>query len=368
MKFFFTLLSITVGLLLGCGSVKELPEAANFEDALKIVGTEYVEQGPLTGVIIGVIRNGKREIYPLGAKNLATQEKPDEYTVFEIGSVTKTFTATLLADRVIAGECKPEDPLQNYLPEVKIPVFEDQPITLLDLVTHTSGLPRMPANIGFYLLKNADNPYATYPVSELYSWLSKYSPKKKTGTSFEYSNAGFGLLGHALGKINQSDYTQSLQQHVLSPLGMNHTTFVLNEEQRKNYALPYSKGKEVSNWDFTDAFAGAGAIKSNLNDMFLYLEAQLGLQVTPIDSAITLTHIPQRPDDGGGKVGMGWMISERTDGKTLIWHNGATGGYQSYIGFVPEEKLGVIILANSATSTMQEATNAGFYLLKAALK
>ncbi|MEZ4773662.1 MAG: serine hydrolase domain-containing protein [Bacteroidia bacterium] len=364
------LLIITLLLGIGCGgsAVKQLPEASNFDQAINFAGTEYITNGPVAGCVVGVIRNGKREVYAFGTKDLKADEKPDEQTIFEIGSITKTFTATLLADLIIAGICKPEDPVKNFLPDLSINEFENTPITLLDLTTHTSGLPRMPSNIGFYILKDAENPYAAYPVSELYSWLSKYKPEKAPGNSFEYSNLGVGLLGHTLGKINQSDYEQSLQQRVLFPLKMTHTTLSLTDSQRQNLALPYSKKDLVSNWDFTDAFAAAGAIKSNLSDMFLYLEAQMGITHSSLDSAISLTHIPQRPDGNRGQIGMGWMIRTSDDGKITLWHNGATGGYQSFIGFMPEENIGIVILMNTATSSTQEATNSGFYLLNAASK
>lgn len=370
MKIHYKLLLMSLLLSFGCGShpVRQLPEATNFDQAINFFGETYITHGPVAGAVVGIVRDGKRQVYAFGTKDRSTDAKPDEYTLFEIGSVTKTFTATLLAQMIIEGECRAEDQVKTYLPDLVIPEFENTPITLLDLVTHTSGLPRMPSNVGFYMLKDMDNPYATYPISELYNWISKYKPKKVPGNSFEYSNLGFGLLGHLLGKINHSDYKQSLQQRVLLPLKMNHTTLSLTDSQRQNLALPYSNEDLVSNWDFTDAFSGAGAIKSSLSDMFFYLEAQMGITQTPIDSAITLTHIPQRPDGQSGQVGMGWMIRTSKEGKTTIWHNGATGGYQSFAGFVPEDTIGIVILMNTATSSTQEATQGGFYLLNAASK
>ncbi|MEZ4828650.1 MAG: serine hydrolase domain-containing protein [Bacteroidia bacterium] len=367
-------LSLIAVFFLFCGcspkSAKDLPPAAGLQEALNNFESEYFTNGPLKGAIVGIIRNDKREVYAFGYRDIEQALAPDLFTTFEIGSISKTFTATMLAQAVLSGKCTLDAPAQNYLPagEVSVPAFEDTVITLEDLATHTSGLPRMPANIGLYLFKNPDNPYASYPVSELYRSLSNTKLKTPPGNNFAYSNMGFGLLGHILGRIHQSDYETSLRETVLAPLGMNHTTLVLTDSQRLNLALPYEKSKKISNWDFTDAFAGAGAIKSNLNDMFLYLEAQMGLSTSPLDSAIAFSHIPRRPDGGSGKVGLGWMISDPEKGQTTIWHNGATGGYQSFLGFYPDSKTGVIVLSNTSTPSMQEATKAGFYLLKAAAK
>ena len=148
------------------------------------------------GMVVGIVNSRERKVVAYGKTDLEGDTEVGANTVFEIGSVSKVFTGTLLADAVKRGELRLEDPVSRFLPEsVTVPSKDGKEITLLDLATHRSGLPRMPTNF-----KPADpqNPYADYTVANMYEFLSGYSLTRPVGEAFEYSNLGAGLLGHVL--------------------------------------------------------------------------------------------------------------------------------------------------------------------------
>src|SRR5262249_11166935 len=148
------------------------------------------------GIVVGVIEPGGRRVVPYGGLAKGDPRTLDGDTVFEIGSITKVFTSLLLADAVKRREVALTDPISKFLPDrVKSPERGDRAITLQDLSTHTSGLPRLPAN---FAPKNASNPYADYSVEDLYQFLGGYQLTRDIGTQYEYSNLGGGLLGHVL--------------------------------------------------------------------------------------------------------------------------------------------------------------------------
>ncbi len=161
-----------------------------------------IEAGRNVGIVIGIIDSSGSRYYGFGRVLLPDGAAPDEHTVFEIGSVTKVFTTTILADMVVRGDIRLTDPITEYLPPtVSAPSGNDRQITLADLATHTSGLPRLPSNL---IPADTANPYADYTVDQMYSFLSGYTLLRDVGAEFEYSNFGMGLLGHLLAQIGRA--------------------------------------------------------------------------------------------------------------------------------------------------------------------
>jgi D-alanyl-D-alanine-carboxypeptidase/D-alanyl-D-alanine-endopeptidase len=317
-------------------------------DSTNIIIKTEVDSKRSVSIIVGTIDLNGKKIISYGKVNDNSTQLPDGNTIYEIGSITKTFTAILLADMVIKGQVHLDDPISKFLPKsVKSPVRNGKEITLLDLTTQTSGLPRMPDNFN---PKTPENPYVDYTVEQMYAFLSNYTLTRDIGSRYEYSNYGVGLLGHILSLIAGTDYETLLKQRICEPLKMNSTFITLTSKLKNNLATGHNEfGMPVSNWDIP-TLAGAGAIRSTVNDMLIFAAANLGLIHSVLDSAILLTHIIR---DSTGipdvDIAMGWHVFKKF-GSPIIWHNGGTGGYRTFIGLDENKKTGVVVLSSSANS------------------
>ena len=196
-------------------------------------------------------------------------------TIFEIGSATKVFTSLLLADMVQRGEVALNDPVAKFLPAgVSVPERNGRQITLVDLATHTSGLPRLPANLN---PKDPNNPYADYTPEQLYQFLSSYQLPRDIGAQYEYSNLGGGLLGFALARRAGMSYEALVKSRICDPLGMKDTGITLTPEMKARFAVGHDQGlARVENWDLP-TLAGAGALRSTANDLLAFVSANIGL-------------------------------------------------------------------------------------------
>ncbi len=299
------------------------------------------------GIVVGVIEPGGRRIVTYGSRAKGDARPLDGDTVFEIGSITKVFTSLLLADAVRRGEVSLSDPVAKYLPpEAKMPE-RGRAITLQDLATHTSGLPRMPDN---FQPKDPANPYADYSVEQMYQFLSRHQLTRDPGAQFEYSNLGVGLLGHVLARRAGMDYETLVRTRVTGPLGMRHTAIALSPEMQARLAPGHSPALEpVPNWD-VPTFAGAGALRSSTNDMLTFLAAALGYGSSPLDSAFaTMLSTRPPPSSTGPDTALGWVIFKGKETE-VIWHNGGTGGYRTWAGYEPKSRAGVVVLTNAGTA------------------
>jgi serine-type D-Ala-D-Ala carboxypeptidase/endopeptidase len=270
---------------------------------------------PGTGIVAGVIDHGKVSLYQAGESGNA---RPlDQHTLFEIGSVTKTFTATVLASMVQQGKVQLDDPVAKYLPSsVEVPSRNGKTITLLNLATQHSGLPRLATN---FAETDPQNPYADYTVQNLYDFLSRYTLTRDPGAKFEYSNLGLGLLGLALSREAGTSYEAMVRSYVWQPLSMNETRIALDAADQTRFAVGHDDADlPVHSWEFTDASAGAGAIRSDLHDMLLYLEAAMGNG--PLGSTMTFAEQPRAELDATTRIGLVWWTDDRYH---LIQH-GAT--------------------------------------------
>lgn len=278
-------------------------------------------------------------------------------TIFELGSVTKVFTALLLAESERLGKVNRSDPAAKYLlPSTDSDQAVLAGITLLSLATHTSGLPRLSSNIGPNPDANPD-PYSHYDRSLLVDALRRDGATAPSGLGVAYSNFGAAVLGEALAAAWGTSYAAALQAHVLEPLGLNATTVGLAGLPSPWALAPaHANGKVVPNWTF-QAYAPAGALRSSTRDLARLLVACLGPDSSPLGAAIRATVQPQYPAlEVGGQIGLGWFITEG-----VVWHNGATAGSHSFIGFSPKSRTGVVVLAN----VQRPAESLGFSLLNA---
>ncbi len=323
--------------------------AARPADAeIRAMLTERLVPGTDTGIIVGIVGPTGRQVIAAGKAGPGGLPVLDARTVFEIGSATKVFTGALLMDMVRRGEVRLDDPVAKYLPaSVKVPSREGREITLLDLATHTSGLPRLPSNLS---PKDQTNPYADYSVAQLYQFLSGYQLPRNVGERFEYSNLGMGLLGHVLALRAGIGYEGLLRARILGPLQMRDTAISLSPSQQDRLAVGHdAAGRAVANWDIP-TLAGAGALRSTLDDMLRFLEANLAVGSGPLGSVLSETHAVRRaagtPDMS---IGLAWLVRRAGD-REIVWHNGGTGGYHSFIGFDASARIGVVVLHNSTAS------------------
>jgi CubicO group peptidase (beta-lactamase class C family) len=321
---------------------------------------ERVDAGRYAGVALGfVTRDGQRRIIAYGPN--AGVQPFDGNTVFEIGSITKTFTAAILADMVKKGEVALDDPVAKHLPPgTVIPGRDGKQITLLDLATQSSGLPRMPDNF-----KPADeaNPYADYTPAQMYAFLAKHTLARGIGEKYEYSNLGVGLLGQSLSYRAGKDYETLVAQRVLKPLGMNDTRIVLSPSMQKRLAPGHSDtGAPAKNWDLP-TFAGAGALRSTVSDMLTYIRANADSASKPLGATLAMTHGQRFTVSPQMTIGLAWHRLKTPAGHTLVWHNGGTGGYRTFTGYEEASGLGVVVLSN----TSQSVDDIGFHLLDASV-
>jgi CubicO group peptidase (beta-lactamase class C family) len=268
-------------------------------------------------------------------------------TVFEIGSITKIFTSLLLADMTLRGELKLDDPVGKFLPAtVTMPERGGQQITLIDLATHRSGLPRLPEN--FYP-KDPANPYADYTVEQLYEFLNNYRLTRDVGARHQYSNLGGGLLGHVLALRAGMDYEALVHERITEPLGMKDTAIALSPDMRARLAVGHDgRMRPAKNWDIP-TLAGAVALRSTTNDLLRFLAAELGFADTKLKAAMKAQLAVRRPGAAAStEIALGWYLSE-IQSHGVIRHNGITGGYRSFIAFDPVARAGVVVLSNAYT-------------------
>lgn len=328
----------------------------------KILADRIDVQKQGVGIVVGLIDPSGRRVVSYGALAKNDPRPLNGDTLFEIGSTTKVFTSLLLADSVQRGEVALSDPVAKFLPAtVKLPERDGKQITLQDLATHTSGLPRLPTNMN---PKDPGNPYADYTIAQLYEYLA--TATLSPGARYDYSNLGAGLLGHVLALRAGMSYEALVTKRILQPLGMKSTAITLTDSLRKRLATGHDPSlAPTKNWDLP-TFAGAGALRSDANDLLAFLAAELGFTKTPLAPAMA-TQLKPRIATGipSLDIALAWHIMTTQSGAELVWHNGGTGGYRSFIGFDPKKKIGVVVLAN--TFTAAGVDDIGRHLLDPAL-
>ncbi len=330
--------------------------AEDLQEQVERLVQPYIKSETLVGVAIGVLKDGEHHTFGFGRTAGPGSSAPDGDTVYEIGSITKVFTGVLLADAVVRGDARLDQPATELLPEgvrlrrkrYWVPWNKEAPpITLQHLSTHSSGLPRLPTNLDDGEVNPAD-PYAHYTAEALHRFVNEHKPARAPGTKYEYSNLAAGLLGHLLAEQSGQSYEALVKQTVLDPLGMQDSSITLSDDQRARLAKPYTDPTTpAANWHLS-ALAGAGALRSTASDMLRFADAQLDQPEGRLGEAINLAwKVHQEPIEGVDlSVCLGWHVAK--DGATR-WHNGGTGGYRSMLLVSRKLNLAVVLLTNTAT-------------------
>ncbi len=312
--------------------------AGPLPERVEIAVRDRIAAGTYQTLAFGIVDGDKSEVAAYG--KLDEGNPPDGDTVYEIGSITKTFTATLLAQSVLAGRVALDTPVAQLLPDFQIPSRNGMEITLGELGTQHSALPRLPSNLR---PKDAGDPYADYDAARLKAFLAGYQLPRDPGATYEYSNLGFGLLGYALAQSEHTAYGALIDQKILKPLGMTTSDAVSSNAMRPHLAPGHNnRGGVAKNWHM-DALAGAGAIHSTTNDMLRYLRANMGVDQSPLAEAMKLAQQPRSDMNKTMRIGVAWMTTR----KGIVWHNGETEGYRSFIGFTADGRRGVVVLSST---------------------
>ena len=322
-------------------SAPVVPPPALSEDAIRRLLVERVDERRLSvGMAVGVTEaNGDRFVVH-GCRDTRSGGPVNEKTLFEIGSITKLFTALLLSDMANQGEVRLDEPVAELLPAgTRVPVRDGKAITLRDLASHYSGLPRVASNGD--RPDSPGGPYAAYGAERLYQFLASHELIRTPGESFEYSNVGAGLLGHALVlRARASSYESLLRARILDPLRMDDSVIAIPSRLAANVASGHDDSLEpTSDWAF-DVLAGTGALRSNLSDLLRFMDAVCD-PGSPIAAMIGPLMTPR--DQGGLELG-----KRQPDGAIVLSKPGGTGGARGFVICIPEWKRGAVVLSNAS--------------------
>lgn len=335
-----------------------------YKTTVAAVSSKLMQQYNIPGAAITVIDGDQTYTYLFGSMNQANGKPVTENTIFEVGSITKLFTAVLCAEAEDNGSMKLSDPLTDYCPEFSVNNSAVSQITVTNLLTHTAGFP---LNLSEQITDKAQTA----------EYLSSWQPEKTIGSQWQYSNVGIGLAAMALENQNKKSINELIKEKILLPLGMTPLGIESVEKYQENYAQGYSaEGQAVRHVRYEQApFASAYSLKATIGDMSKFLAAAIGSSNTPenIQNAMYNTQTP-RVDIGSMQQGLVWQVHSLQDenlkhepenlnlgplpanwlpteqqtykANVLLDKTGGTGGFRSYIAVIPEKKLGVVILLN----------------------
>ncbi len=301
----------------------------------------YLDRGEGVGYVVGVVEGDKTYTFGYGSVSRESAVVPDANTLYELGSVTKTFTGILLADLIQQRKIGLEDPIKMYLPEsVTVPSKDGRQITIRDLATQTSGLPHDVSNY------DPNCGYANYTPEMLYEYLASIELTRLPGQEYQYSNVGAGLIGHAISRLEGKDFETLVTERLCKPLGMHDTLIHLSSEQQSRSAQGYA-------YDLTpvppleiSTLESAGALRSTMNDMLKYLKANMRVIECPLSWAMVLSHVPLFNINETRRIGLLWQIQA----EQMVVHDGATNGFRSSVAMDPKGRFGVVVLSNCQTN------------------
>jgi CubicO group peptidase (beta-lactamase class C family) len=320
----------------------------------------FVTQGKSVGLAVAVVTPTNATIMTFGHPSLTAAGPTRADTLFEIGSITKTFTGLALARQIEQGIVRLDQPVQELLPPNAELPEEGRGITLRHLTTHSSGFPRMPAGWsslrGLGMVLFGSDPYAGYTAADLLADVRVVKLASKPGSQGCYSNFGMTLLGYLLATRAGSSYEALVKREVCLPLGMKDTTITLDHSQSPRAAQGYRTvwrcgplvvALRSVPWFEGNDLGGAGALRSTATDMLKYLQANMRPEGQPLEHALRKAHQVLFKEDEYTSYGMNWItVHNQTLKQDLIWHNGGTGGFRSFVGFTADSRMGVLILSN----------------------
>jgi CubicO group peptidase (beta-lactamase class C family) len=328
------------------------PLKTEIDKKIDTVARTYIQKANTVGLCIGLLKDGQISIYGYGETVKGKGKIPNADNFFEIGSITKTFTATALAYYVNKGTIRLTDPVTKFLPDSVAANPELKSMTLLNLSNHTSGLARIPDNLISHAT-DATNPYKDYTKELLYQYLKTCKLESKPGEKYGYSNLAVGLLGSILENLSKKTFEQMVTDIICKPLGMFSTSQYLNPLLFPRFVEVYNTyGQPTEAWDF-DVLAPCGALRSTVNDMLIYAKANLHPGTDTLSKAIELTHKVTFSKDV--KIGLAWHIII-VNGVNYYFHNGGTNGSSSFLAFNPEKNTAIVVLSNAVESTDELGT------------
>jgi CubicO group peptidase (beta-lactamase class C family) len=321
-------------------------------DAVDLLAERAMGSGRRIGLVVGCLAGGERRVVGYGRRRRDARDPPDGGTICEIGSITKVFTGLLLADLAEQGLVSPEDPLASHLPaSARVPTRGTRQISLGDLASHASGLPRNPKGTLRRWLADRHNPNARLSVEELYASLARTRLRRRPGQRVKYSNLGAALLGVALARAAGQPYEALVRERICVPLGMPDTVVTLTGEQTARLATGYTRRGRPTPPLELPALVSAGALRSTATDLLGFLEANLDPARTPLAAQLQRTQRPQLRAAKRMEVGLGWLIAHPPGAAgPVLWHNGGTSGFRSFVAFTRETRTAVVVLCNTARS------------------
>ena len=349
------------------------------------IANEYVGIKQNRALVIGVIKNGQKNIYVYGETEKGNKVKPDTNSIFELGQMSEVFTTSLLAILEAQGKISSQQEVRDVLKGVvKMPYYQrficrkiipnfkpgedlglgiaecfpdpyaiPQAIILCDLATHSAGLPQEPPT-GFF---SGKNPYKDYTLDKLNTYVSNLSPNESYGYEYQYSMTGMAILGEAMSYKMKMSYDALIKEKILDPLGMRYTFITPNAEQEKLFLIGHnSKGNITSHSDY-NALTPAAGIRSSATDLLTFLDANLNY-TTDLSKALNETHVPHvfsTYNSPKFTVSWGWIQipldnNDPKNSKKIIWQCGERGGFSTFMAFVKESKTAVVVLSNTNNS------------------
>ncbi|ELU8564366.1 beta-lactamase [Vibrio parahaemolyticus] len=337
----------------------------------------------IPGLAVSVTVNGERFYYNYGVADKKSANPVTNETIFELGSISKTFAATLAAYAEGKGKLNMDDKVSDYIPELSGSALGDT--KLVHVATYTAGgLPLQFPNE----VTNED---------EMLEFYKAWKPEFKAGTQREYSNPSIGLYGYIGSLSMQADYSEMMEKTILPELGMSNTFVNVPKERMEQYAFGYSSKGDAVRVTPGVLDAEAYGIKSTSSDMIRFLEANMGTLPIGVDikKAIDQTHIGYF-DTKTFTQAVGWekykypvTLGQLLEGNSAdvilnpqpvtesvsknmgeeVWFNktGSTGGFGAYVAYLPSEKIGVVILANKAYPNSKRV-EAAYNIIEAVVK
>jgi D-alanyl-D-alanine-carboxypeptidase/D-alanyl-D-alanine-endopeptidase len=347
-------------LLLPAAAAAQAP-AINPDTAAQRLGTRFVTAGGHVGLSIGVIDRGRTYFYNFGTTELGANRPPTAATLYEIGSITKTFTSLLLAQAVVEKKVALNDDIRQYL-DGQYPnlAYAGQPIRLLHLANTTSDLPdNLPDRPDIFQGKLSPDSLAAafyrlhqhYRRPQFYQDLHRVKLGRAPGTQPQHSNAAAQLLSYILERVYKMPYEQLVQRYILAPNGMTSTvpTTAVPAGRATLQAKGYSRENHTTPFNAVPDLLPAGGFSSTPADMLHYLQLQLAKN----NPAVQLTHQPTHGSVEAEAIGLNWFITKSADSKLAFSHSGGTFGFASYCVFYPELNRGFVLLANKNSGSTE---------------
>ena len=380
------------------------PAQSLFQIDMEKEAIKYVKKKRNHGLVIALIRGDAVEIKGFGQLSKVEEDSPDENTVFEIGEITQVFTTTLMMLESQSGIFHVDNCINDFLPEdIRVPGYQpficrvvEEPnlvissesdysrmicerdplapmhcISFCDLASHTSGLPKMPKGIHgtnpLTFLKRHPTLYRDFSRKAFYESLYKNELNLMPGSLYAYSEGGMALLGNLLADLNESSYEKLVSTSILEPLEMHATGLMLTEEQERLFATGHGKnGKPVEHW-YLDAMAPSAGFRSSAADLVKFVKANLKPPNKKLENAWIQTHqsridLPKKKINRTTWGGYGWLISNLSEisNHPVIWIDGHTAGFSSFVGFSKDMEIGAVLLSNSRGAVSE----LGFFILQ----